>query len=131
MDKKVKPEDLADAISSELFIYSKHLTERINVTGLNTIKELTRRTKADAPRGKRLEHYYQSIDYFTVHRGMWRSKSYTWYVKDPEYRLTHLLVWGHQTRNGGRTRPDLFLQSAVDSLLPKYEKDVEEAIKNE
>ena len=52
-----------------------------------------------------------------------------WYVKAPDHRLTHLLVHGHATRNGGRTKPDPFLHNALADVLPEYEKAVEEAVK--
>ena len=52
-------------------------------------------------------------------------------MKAPCHRLTHLLVHGHETRDGGRTRPDPFLKNALDRVLPEYERDVEEAIKGD
>lgn len=131
MAKTVKAESLADAINSELKLYSKGLTEEINNVGLISIKDLVRKTKATAPRGERARHYYRSISFDTKKRNATRSKIYTWYVKAPEYRLTHLLVNGHQTRNGGRTKANPFLQNALNEVLPEYEKNIEEAIKNE
>lgn len=131
MAKTVKAESLADAINSELKLYSKDLTERINVKGLESVKKLVAQTKATAPRGRRGKHYYSSISYDKAKRRATGSKIYTWYVKDPEYRLTHLLVHGHQTRNGGRTKANPFLQNALNEVLPEYEKNLEEAIKNE
>lgn len=131
MAKTVKAESLADAINSELKLYSKDLTEEINNVGLISIKDLVRQTKATAPRGQRAKHYYRSISFDTKKRNATGSKTYTWYVKAPEYRLTHLLVNGHQTRNGGRTKANPFLQNALNEVLPEYEKKIEEAIKNE
>nr|DAE49240.1 MAG TPA: putative tail component [Caudoviricetes sp.]DAG62736.1 MAG TPA: putative tail component [Caudoviricetes sp.] len=131
MAKTVKAESLADAINAELKLYSKDLTERINVKGLESVKKLVAQTKATAPRGRRGKHYYSSISYDKAKRRATGSNIYTWYVKDPEYRLTHLLVHGHQTRNGGRTKANPFLQNALNEVLPEYEKNIEEAIKNE
>ena len=131
MSKTVKAESLADAINSELKLYSKDLTEEINNVGLISIKDLVRQTKATAPRGQRAKHYYRSISFDTKKRNATGSKIYTWYVKAPESRLTHLLVNGHQTRNGGRTKANPFLQNALNEVLPEYEKKIEEAIKNE
>ena len=45
------------------------------------------------------------------------------------HRLTHLLVHGHATRNGGRTKANPFLKNALDAVLPEYERAVEEAVK--
>ena len=59
-----------------------------------------------------------------------RGSSYIWYVRAPAHRLTHLLVHGHATKDGGRTKGDPFLKNALDEVLPEYEQRVEEAIKN-
>jgi hypothetical protein len=58
-------------------------------------------------------------------------KRFIWHVKAPDYRLTHLLVKGHATKDGGRTKANPFLQNALDQVLPEYEKEVEEAVKSD
>ena len=59
------------------------------------------------------------------------TKKYIWHVKAPDHRLTHLLVHGHATRNGGRTKADPFLQNALDTVLPEYETAVKEAVQSD
>lgn len=54
----------------------------------------------------------------------------TWYVKAPHYRLSHLLEFGHATRNGGRTIAYGFIGKAEKKAVKQFQKEVEEAIKN-
>jgi hypothetical protein len=126
--KRTTLEGLGDAIAKELTIYDENLTERINNLSAQAAKDLVTKTRATAPVGFR-GSFKKNIAWKRVGKS-WRSSKYAWYVKAPDYRLTHLLVHGHETRDGGRTRPDPFLANALAEVLPDYEKDVEEACKN-
>lgn len=129
MSKKVKPDNLGAAIANELTLYNKSVTERVNECGREAIKKLVKLTKATAPKGARgsFKRNIASQETDAGH-GM---KGFTWYVKAPDHRLTHLLVHGHATKDGGRTKSDPFLANALDQVLPEYEKDIEEAVSND
>lgn len=129
MSKKIKLENLGAAIADELTLYHKGVIERVNECGREAIKKLVKQTKAKAPKGER-GSYKKNIasQENDAGHGM---KSFTWYVKAPDHRLTHLLVHGHATKNGGRTKSDPFLTNALDQVLPEYEKDIEEAVAND
>lgn len=126
MSKKVKTDSLGAAIAEELTIYHKGVNERVNQCGRDAIKKLVKLTKAKAPKGARgdFKKHIAAQESDAGH-GM---KSFTWYVKPPDHRLTHLLVHGHATKDGGRTRGNPFLANALDEVLPEYEKSIEEAI---
>lgn len=120
---------LGDAITQELTMYHDQVVDRVNKISDASIKELARRTRATAPKGKRGEFAKSISSKCTVKRKT--GNTYTWYVKPPNHRLTHLLVKGHVTRNGtDRTKANPFLQNALDEVLPEYEEAVKEAIKN-
>lgn len=127
MSKHVNPGDLGAAIHRELTVYSKELNDALNEAGDKAVKKLVKLTKATAPTGARgrFKRNIASKDLpsFTG------TNEYVWYVKGKEYRLTHLLVHGHATAKGGRTRANPFLHNALETVLPEYEKDVEEAAK--
>lgn len=127
MSKGIDPKDLGKAIGEQLTIYGEAVTEGINQAGLDAIKKLVKRTKATAPVGKR-GSFRKSIAH-KVDKGP-RGNKYIWYVKPPDHRLTHLLVKPHATPDGGQTRANPFLQNALDEVLPEYEHNVEEAVKN-
>ena len=55
---------------------------------------------------------------------------WAWYVKPPDHRLTHLLVHGHVTKDGGRTKGDPFLENAVDSAVDWFEDNLERMLTN-
>lgn len=125
----IKPDGIAKAIQKELTIYGEEVEEKLRAITRESLTKLVRETRATAP--KQSGAYAKSIagDFKGLARGR-RTIKGVWYVKAPHYRLTHLLVHGHATRNGGRTGSDPFLKDACDKVLPEYAKKVEEAIKN-
>ena len=93
------------------------------------MKKLVKLTKASAPVGKRGNFKKNITADYKATRGKSRKVSATWYVRAPDYRLTHLLVHGHDKKNGGRTKPNPFLENAVNQVLPEYEQAVQEVLK--
>jgi hypothetical protein len=128
MSKAIKPEDLGKAVQQELTLYSKAVQDGVNDAGRDAMKKLVKQTKATAPVGYR-KKFKKGIT-FTEERSPLGSIKYTWGVKAPDHRLVHLLVHGHAKKNGGRTKSNPFLANALDTVLPEYERAVEEVIKN-
>ena len=134
---------MADDFSTEmervLTVYNEKVNDALREITQASMKRLVKETKATAPRGRRegKDSYRRHItaDYSGIKRSARGLKgqdvSALWYVKAPDYRLTHLLVHGHATRDGGRTRANPFLQNAVDKVIPEYEQKVQEAISND
>lgn len=128
MAKTIKPEQLGAAIQEELTLYHKRVVDGTNEAGLKSIKKLVKMTRSAAPVGAR--GAFRSAITYKETAGANGSKVYTWGAKAPHHRLTHLLVHGHATRDGGRARGSSFLTSAMDVVLPEYENQVKEAIRN-
>lgn len=126
MSKSIKPGDLGEAIGQELTIYHEEIVERLDAAGDAAAKKLVKMTKATAPKGAR-GSFQRSIASKRL-RADKRGSTYVWYVRPPDHRLTHLLVHGHATKDGGRTKADPFLKNALDTVLPEYEEAVKEAI---
>lgn len=128
---RVALEDLGEAIAQELTAYSKDVQERVNKAGRKAIKEVERKTKDTAPFNEQAYHaHYADQITTTTEKSRTGDETHIWYAKSPGHRLTHLLVHGHENRDGSRTAGSPFLQNALDDVLPDYEKDVEEAVKN-
>ena len=127
--------ELGSAMEHALELYAQDIQEGIIQVTEGSMRDLVKKTKATAPKGRRNGQFKKNItaDYQELRRAKklrGRTIRATWYVKAPDYRLTHLLVHGHATKDGGRTRANPFLQNALDSVLPEYEKGIEEVLKN-
>lgn len=125
-------EHLSAEIEKELTIYSQEVTDGLKKLAKQYSSELVKQTKATAPSGERTSNKYKdSIKSKKINETA-RGVTYAWYVdsKDSNYRLTHLIVHGHATRNGGRTKANDFLEKAVENVESKYLKAVEEVLKN-
>lgn len=127
--------EMGTAMENMLEIYSQEVQDAVIDVTETWMKTLVRKTKETAPRGPRNGQFRKNItaDYRELRRSkQLRGRTFraTWYVKAPDYRLTHLLVHGHATSDGGRTNANPFLQNALDFVLPGYEHELEEAIRN-
>ena len=133
--ERIHAGELGSALEHQLELYAQDVQEGIIQATESSMRKLVRVTKATAPTGRRHGQFKKNItaDYQELRRvKKFRGRTIraTWYVKAPDYRLTHLIVHGHATKDGGRTRANPFLQNALDSVLPEYERGVEEVLKN-
>lgn len=129
--RKVRTVRISDAridkeVREMLTMYAADITEAIDAAGAEMVKKLVKITRDTAP--VRTGCYYQAITSETIKRPS--GNLYIWGAGSRHGRLTHLLVRGHPTGNGGRTNGDPFLANALDEVLPEYMDKVEEAIKN-
>lgn len=128
MAKAIKPEQLGEALAEELTLYHKNTMDRVNKLSETAAKDLVKATKANAP--KKTGSFRKNIASKKLKEEQ-GDATYVWYVKAPDHRITHLLVHGHATRTGGRTKADPFLENALSTVLPEYEKAVKEALQND
>lgn len=119
---------LGTAISTILEGYSTEVKEKVDQAGEKSIKKLVKLTKASAP--EETGRFKRNITW-TAKANPMGMKEFVWHVKAPDYRLTHLLVHGHANVDGGRTPGNQFLHEALDTVLPEYLEDVEEALSND
>lgn len=124
----IKPEALSKALEQELTTYHSNVVEAIDEASSSAVKKLVKLTKATAPVGAR-GSFKKNITSKLLEKGK-RGSKYVWFVRPPDHRLTHLLVRGHATKDGGRTKADPFLENALEQVLPEYEQEVKEAIGN-
>ena len=129
MARHTSIEQISKAISNELKIYSSSVTEGMKKVNDECMKEFVSDTKTDAPKSKTkrsgtfAKHITSKTTLDTPNR-----KVNTWFVKDPEYRLTHLIKNGHAKRNGGRTKAQDFITPNYNKLEEKFEEGIKEVI---
>ena len=126
MPRTIKPEEL----QKELLKYLQEYKEDIEEDVVETVDEITKAAKEElkqtSPRGKgtRNNPYYKGWAVKLSKRKTGVYHKVIW--NKTNYQLTHLLEFGHATRNGGRTR-------AIPHIRPieeKYNVEFVDRIKN-
>lgn len=126
---KIEIDQIAEAIEEELTIYSDHVIEGVKKTAKQKMRQLVKKTKDTAPVGTRKKHYKSNIASKKLGETT-RQISYLWYVRGDDYRLSHLLENGHQTKDGERVKGTHFIKKASDPIIEEYLKEVKEVIEN-
>lgn len=119
-------------LSRYLTLYSTHVAEQINAKASATMQRIVDTTRATAPRrasshGK--PHFYRSITSKELATPS-NESAFLWYVRKPNFRLTHLLESDHKSRSGRTVSGYHFVQRALDEELPAFEADVKEVLRN-
>lgn len=111
----IKPEELEKSIKDYLQTYAEDIEDDV-VEAVDTItKEAKSELVQRSPRGKgsRRNPYYKGWTIKLQKKGKGKYEKVIW--NRTNYQLTHLLEFGHATRNGGRTK-------AIEHIRPVEEK---------
>lgn len=115
MSKTVKPENLQSVLMDYLNNYKEEIDEDVK----EATDEVTRKAKAElvqtSPRSgaARKTKYYKG---WAIKLNKSKKETYSKVIwNKTNYQLTHLLEFGHTTRNGGRTK-------AIPHIQPVEEK---------
>lgn len=128
MSKKIKAEDLKATIMDYLENYVEDIEDDVVDVTDKLTKDAVKEVKQNSPRGKgtRDKPYYAGWT-----RQKEKSKHrYTIKIHNKtNYQLTHLLEFGHATRNGGRTKAIPHIRPIEEKYKKLYEKNIITAIR--
>lgn len=109
---------LASEVMRELELYQGNtidtVTQAVKETAKETVEELNRTSPRSEGGGDYAKSWASKRD--NQSRGKWRMSMIV-YAKKPEYRLTHLLEFGHAKVSGGRVEGQPHIRKAEDNAL--------------
>lgn len=118
-------DQLADAITAQLTTFETSVREGVKKAVDETMDEMIRETRSTAQ--VRTGRYKRKIS-ATVGENTLMKYSKVWHVKNPDYRLAHLLDKGHKLRNGRRYEGNQHVQTAEQHAVENFQRKLEEVI---
>ena len=129
ISNSIKSEDLQKAVEEYLTEYVEDIEEGVKDTTDTLTKEAVKDLKQESPRGQgtRDKPYYKG---WTRQKGKTNKGRYTIKIHNKtNYQLTHLLEFGHATRNGGRTKAQPHIRTIEEKYNKLYEQSITTVIK--
>ena len=131
MSKAIKPENLEKKLQEYLTQYKEDIDEEVVETTNTVIKEAKQELIQTSPRSgiARNTKYYKG---WAIKNGVKsrtiRNKYSRVIWNKTNYQLTHLLEFGHTTRNGGSTRPQPHIRPTEEKYKKEFEKELKRKI---
>lgn len=129
MSNKIKAEDLQNAVMKALTEYREDIEDDVKEATDSIVKEAKEELKKTSPRRgiARKNQYYLG---WAIKNGTKSSNKYTRVVwNKTNYQLTHLLEFGHATRNGGRTKAIPHIRPIEEKYGVKFEDKLKQKIR--
>jgi hypothetical protein len=120
-------DQLGDAISAQLNTFEKNVRDGVKKAVDETMDEMVRETRSTAQ--VRTGRYKRKIS-ATVGENTLMKYSKVWHVKNPDYRLAHLLDKGHTLRNGRRYEGNQHVANAEHRAVENFQRKLEEVIRD-
>lgn len=117
---------LSDAINKALTEYSDTVADSIDSIVDEVTKDMKKEIQANSP--KKSGKYKRGWRITAVSSKRGNRKLV---VHNKQYRLTHLLEYGHAKRNGGRVEGHSHIAPAEEKYTDIFLKKVEEVLNNE
>ena len=126
MAQSLRPDQFENAVNAILAEYK----DRINVDVERITREVAKDTVADVKKNApvRTGTYKKSIKAKAMEKNVNSAHTVVHADAAKNYRLTHLLEYGHATRNGGRTKAQPHWSQAEQTAIREYEQKLREAI---
>lgn len=127
MSKTVKIDDLPKEIMKALTGYSDDISESVKEVANDVGKEAVQELKNTSPKKKRKGGRYAKgwkLKKEKLGKNRYSVKIYN----KTDYQLTHLLEFGHATRNGGRTKAIPHIRPVEEKYSKKYENKLKQKI---
>lgn len=131
MSNNIKPEELKKVLMEYLENYAEDINEDVEDTTNTVIKEAKQELVQTSPRSgiARKTKYYKG---WAIKNGG-RTRKGKYYSKviwnKTNYQLTHLLEFGHTTRNGDRTTPQPHIRPVEQNYGEKFADLLEKKIR--
>lgn len=125
----IKPDDLQKVLMDYLNNYKEDIDEDVIEAVDETTKEACQELKQTSPRGKgsRDNPYHKGWSVKLSRKKTGVYEKVIW--NKTNYQLTHLLEFGHTTRNGGRTREIPHIRPVEQKYNVKFLEKLERKIR--
>ena len=132
MATKIKPEKLSKTVGKYLKEYGEEINEDYKKEATDISKEALEELKRVSPKNEKLKSererpYYKGWTFKTKTKGKNRFSRVIWNATN--YQLTHLLEFGHATRDGGRVQAQPHIRKVEKEYKVKFVDNLERDIR--